>query len=66
MAAAAQMSPQERTQMVRGMVDRLAARLQENPDDLDGWRRLARAYDVLGEAEKAADARRRIAALEGR
>lgn len=65
-AAAGQMSSEERAQMIRGMVDRLAARLQETPDDIDGWRRLARAYDVLGETEKAADARKRIAALEGR
>jgi len=66
MAAARQMTPEQREQMVRGMVDRLAARLRENPDDLDGWRRLARAYDVLGEPEKAAEARARIAALERR
>jgi cytochrome c-type biogenesis protein CcmH len=65
-AAADQMSPEDRAEMIRGMVDRLAARLEETPDDLDGWRRLARAYDVLGETAKAADARRRIAALEGR
>ena len=66
MAAAREMSPQERAQMIRGMVDRLAARLQEQPDDIDGWRRLARAWEVLGEPEKAAEARARIAALEQR
>lgn len=65
-AAAGQMAPGDRQQMIRGMVERLAARLQENPDDIDGWRRLARAWEVLGEPEKAAEARARIAALEGR
>ncbi|MBK8176802.1 MAG: c-type cytochrome biogenesis protein CcmI [Rhodospirillales bacterium] len=65
-AAAAEMTPQARTQMIRGMVDRLAARLNDEPDDLDGWRRLARAYDVLGETDKAAQARARIAELEQR
>lgn len=65
-AAAGQMAPADRQQMIRSMVDRLAARLQENPEDIDGWRRLARAWEVLGEPEKAAEARARIAALEGR
>ena len=45
--------------MIRGMVDRLAARLQEHPDDIEGWRRLARVWEVLGEPEKAAAARAR-------
>jgi cytochrome c-type biogenesis protein CcmH len=40
--------------------------LQDNPDDLEGWRRLARAYQVLGEADKARDAQARIDALERR
>ena len=65
-AAARQMSPEDRQQMIRGMVEGLAARLQENPDNIDGWRRLARAWEVLGEPEKAAEARARVAALERR
>ena len=60
------MSPEDRQQMIRGMVEGLAARLQENPDNIDGWRRLARAWEVLGEPEKAAEARARVAALERR
>ncbi len=63
-AAAGQMSPQERLEMIRDMVDGLAARLEEDPSDIAGWRQLARSYEVLGESEKAAEARRRIAALE--
>ena len=65
-AAARQMSPEDRQQMICGMVEGLAARLQENPDNIDGWRRLARAWEVLGEPEKAAEARARVAALERR
>ena len=63
LAAAAAMTPDERMAMIRGMVESLAARLEEDPDDLDGWRRLARSYTVLGEPEKAADALRRAADL---
>ena len=63
LAAAAQMSPEERARMVQGMVERLAARLEQKPDDLQGWLRLARAYEVLQEPEKAAAAYDRAAAL---
>lgn len=38
------------------MVQRLADRMQANPDDIDGWLRLGRAYRVLGENSKAIDA----------
>jgi cytochrome c-type biogenesis protein CcmH len=60
------MTPDGRAQMIRGMVERLAARLQDNPDDLEGWRRLARAYQVLGDTAKASAAQARIDALERR
>jgi cytochrome c-type biogenesis protein CcmH len=60
-AAAQSMPPEERQAMIRSMVDRLAARLKQNPNDKDGWTRLAHAYDVLGEAEKAEAARSRAA-----
>ena len=60
-AAAQSMSPEERQAMIRSMVDRLAARLEQNPNDRDGWTRLAHAYDVLGESEKAQTARSRAA-----
>ena len=52
-----------RAQLLRGdgggapnpqaMVAQLASRLDANPNDLDGWLRLIRAYSVLGENEKA-------------
>jgi cytochrome c-type biogenesis protein CcmH len=65
-ATAEEVSRQQRSQTIQGMVDRLAARLRDNPDDLEGWRRLARAYQVLGEADKARDAQARVDALERR
>ncbi|HVY57142.1 MAG TPA: c-type cytochrome biogenesis protein CcmI [Xanthobacteraceae bacterium] len=65
MAAAAEMPPAQRNEMIRGMVDRLATRLHQDGSDVDGWLRLVRAYMVLGEREKArtaaADARRALA-----
>lgn len=54
--AAASMSEKDRSEMVRGMVARLAERLKENGDDVDGWQRLLRAYIVLGERDKAQSA----------
>ncbi|MBI2978368.1 MAG: c-type cytochrome biogenesis protein CcmI [Rhodospirillales bacterium] len=66
MEAASQMSAADRTEMIRGMVGRLAERLKANPDDLEGWRRLAQSYRVLGETEKAKEAQARVEALEKR
>jgi cytochrome c-type biogenesis protein CcmH len=65
--AAQQMSPEERQAFIRSMVGQLAARLEAEPADPDGWLRLARAYVVLGEDGKAGEAlaaaEREIAAL---
>jgi len=64
-AAAANLAPDQRNTMIRGMVERLSARLQHDGSDVDGWLRLVRSYMVLGEADKAraavADARRALA-----
>ena len=60
------MSAGDRQQMIRSMVQRLADRLEDEPDDLKGWQRLARTYEVLGEIEKAMDAQARIKALTGK
>jgi cytochrome c-type biogenesis protein CcmH len=56
MAAAKDMSEDDRGAMIRGMVDRLATRLKQNGDDVEGWLRLLRAYTVMGERDKAASA----------
>jgi cytochrome c-type biogenesis protein CcmH len=63
MQQAGQMTPEQRQQMIAGMVERLAGKLQANPDDGDGWMRLGRAYAVLGQRDKAVDAYERAAAL---
>ena len=52
-AAAAQMAPTERNNMIESMVARLAQRMAENGSDVDGWLRLIKAYSVLGERDKA-------------
>ena len=62
-AAASSMSDADREKMIQGMVDGLAARLKQSPDDVDGWRRLARAYTVLGRMDQAADAERQVLRL---
>jgi len=58
--AAQEMSVQDRQTFIRNMVARLAERLKSTPEDIDGWRRLARAYQVLGETQKAAAVKARI------
>jgi cytochrome c-type biogenesis protein CcmH len=54
--AAASMTPEQRDAMIRSMVAQLAARLEKAPNDADGWLRLGRAYAVLNDAAKSADA----------
>ncbi|MCH2164124.1 MAG: c-type cytochrome biogenesis protein CcmI [Marinovum sp.] len=56
MAAAAEMSEEDRAAMIRGMVDGLAARLNDTPEDVDGWIRLAQARFVLQEEDAAREA----------
>jgi len=51
-ANAAEMTDQQRSEMIRGMVDQLATRLHKDGSDLDGWLRLLRAYKVLGDHAK--------------
>ena len=63
MRAAGELPPDEQAQMIRGMVDGLAARLAEQPDDAEGWRMLARSYGVLGETAQAAEAAQQAARL---
>ena len=59
-AAAAQATagaaPEERDAMINAMVERLAARLEQQPDDVEGWSRLGRSYMVLHRPDKAREA----------
>ncbi|HKS17953.1 MAG TPA: c-type cytochrome biogenesis protein CcmI [Bradyrhizobium sp.] len=65
MAAAKDMNEADRGAMISGMVERLATRLKQNGDDVEGWLRLVRAYMVMGERDKAVraltDARQAVA-----
>jgi cytochrome c-type biogenesis protein CcmH len=62
--ATANASPEERRAMIEAMVARLAARLEQEPDDFDGWARLGRSYVVLNQPDKAVPAFARAAKLK--
>lgn len=62
--ASQSMTASDRSAMIRSMVQRLADRLEDEPDDRDGWLRLGRAYKVLGEQEKSRAALAKAAALQ--
>lgn len=64
-AAAAELSQADRQDMIEGMVASLDAKLQENPDDMDGWQRLIRSYIVLKRPEDAKAALERAVAALG-
>nr|MCU0912836.1 c-type cytochrome biogenesis protein CcmI [Paracoccaceae bacterium] len=65
MEAAQGLTPEERQDMIRGMVGALAERLATEGGPASDWARLIRAYGVLGEAERiapvVAEARARFA-----
>ncbi len=52
------MPPHEQQQMAQGMVDRLAARLRQNPRDANGWMMLMRSYMVQRQPDQAREALR--------
>jgi cytochrome c-type biogenesis protein CcmH len=56
-------SEENQEAFIRNMVDRLAARMEKNPSDLEGWLKLGRSYKVLGEYNKAARAYEKALAL---
>jgi cytochrome c-type biogenesis protein CcmH len=49
---------------IEAMVSRLAARLKNDPEDVDGWRMLAHSYETLRRFDAAVDAYRHLLALE--
>jgi cytochrome c-type biogenesis protein CcmH len=51
-----QMQPQLERADVEAMVEKLAQRLQNQPDDAEGWAMLGRSYRVLGRNAEAAQA----------
>ena len=48
-----EMTQEDRDEFIRGMVQRLSDRLEQQPEYLEGWLRLAQSYKVLGEKERA-------------
>jgi len=61
--AASKMNFEDRSNIIKNMVEQLATRLKENPNDPEGWARLAKAYTVLGDELKAKKAREKFNAL---
>ncbi len=57
------MSP-EQLKMIEGMVGGLAARLESNPKDYDGWMMLGRSYTILRNADGAKKAYETAIALK--
>ena len=55
-ARAAEMTGDERQAFIESMVGRLAARLADQPGDIEGWLRLGQAYTVLGRSAEAREA----------
>jgi len=55
-AAAKNMSEGDRATMIRSMVERLANRLKQNGNDVEGWLHLVNAYMVMGDHDKAKSA----------
>jgi cytochrome c-type biogenesis protein CcmH len=51
-------------QQIAGMVDKLAARLKDKPDDVEGWTMLARSYTVLSRFRDALPAYQRAIELQ--
>jgi len=77
---AAKLPQADQQAMIEGMVAGLALRLEDEPDDIEGWLRLLRSYHVLGKrealdtawkksttvfAEKPAEKERLMAAAKG-
>lgn len=57
MAAAADLSPEERQEMIQGMVNQLSDRLATEGGSPEEWARLIAALGVLGQAQRAIDIR---------
>ncbi len=64
-AAAEQLTPEQRAQMIDGMIARLDARLTQQGGTAEEWGRLMASYATLGRKEAAADAYRRALAALG-
>ena len=61
--AASEITSDDRKDMIKGMVENLAERMKNNPNDINGWKMLARSYRVLGQNKKAEEAEKMIKKL---
>jgi len=61
--AVSALADNEQAEMIAGMVERLAARLEADPTDVEGWRMLARSYGVQGRVGDMAEAYAAVARL---
>ena len=57
------MTQEEQIALIESMVERLAERLEQEPEDLEGWVRLSQSYRVLDRMEEARQAIDRAVAL---
>src|SRR5262249_53084060 len=60
-ANAANMTEEQRAAFINRMVSGLAARLKDQPGDVDGWMKLGNAYEQLGRRDDARGAWREAA-----
>ncbi|MFZ6872660.1 tetratricopeptide repeat protein [Undibacterium sp. Di27W] len=58
-----QAKPEVGEKQILAMVDGLAARLQKQPDDAEGWQRLARSYETLRRFDLAVNAYQQLLRL---
>lgn len=65
MQNAAEMSPAERQQMIRGMVDGLVERLTTEGGSAQEWARAVRSLAMLGDTDRAKGDLRQQVALAG-
>ncbi len=64
-AAPAGTAPPITAEQVETMIESLAARLKDNPDDAAGWAMLGRSYAAIGRHDQAEPALKRALALHG-
>ncbi len=54
-----------KSDQVKAMVDKLAAKLEKNPNDVEGWIMLSRSYKVMERFQDAVDAMKKAHAITG-
>ena len=58
-------TPEQQVASVEAMVGNLAQRLEQNPDDAEGWMMLARSYSIMGQHDDAISAYETLHQLVG-